>query len=80
LALVGTYLYNDQEVLDHIRSYFRNVAPAFDPKIMKNLTDVIQNRQIMGALGSVALVWFSTWVFTSLRIVLNIVFRVEKSR
>jgi len=79
LALVGTYLYNDQEVLHHIRAYFRDVAPALDPKIMENLMDVIQNRQIVGILGFVGLLWFSTWVFSSLRIVLNIVFRVEKS-
>jgi len=80
LALVGTYLYNDQEVLNHIRAYLRDVAPALDPKIMNNLTDVIQSRQIVGILGFVGLLWFSTWVFGSLRIALNIVFRVEKSR
>jgi len=80
LASVGTYLYNDQEVLNHIRAYSRDVAPALDPKIMKNLTDAIQSRQIVGILGFVGLLWFSTWVFGSLRIALNIVFRVEKSR
>jgi membrane protein len=80
LALVGTYLYNDQEVLNHIRAYFRGVAPALDPNIMKHLTDVIQNRQVVGILGFAGLLWFSTWVFASLRIALNIVFRVEKSR
>ena len=80
LALVGTYLYNDQEVLNHIRAYFRDVAPALDPKVMESLTDVIQNRQIVGILGFVGLLWFSTFVFGSLRIALNIVFRVEKSR
>jgi membrane protein len=80
LALVGAYLYNDQEVINHIRAYFRDVAPALDPKIMKNLTDVIQNRQIVGILGFVGLLSFSTWVFSSLRIALNIVFLVEKSR
>ena len=79
LALVGTYLYNDQDVLHHIRGYFRDVAPALDPKIMENLADVMQNRQIVGILGFVGLLWFSTWVFSSLRIVLSIVFRVEKS-
>jgi membrane protein len=79
LALVGTYLYNDQEVLNHIRAYLRDVAPALDPKIMENLADVMQNRQIVGILGFVGLLWFSTWVFGSLRIALNIVFRVEKS-
>jgi membrane protein len=79
-ALVGTYLYNDQEVLNHIRAYFRDVAPTLDPKVMGNLMDVIQNRQIVGIVGFVGLLWFSTWVFGSLRIALNIVFRVEKSR
>jgi len=32
LSLVGTYLYNDQEVLNHIPTYLRNVAPTLDPK------------------------------------------------
>jgi len=80
LALVGTYLYNDQEILDHMHAYLRDMVPAFDPKVMSNLMEVIQNRKIVGILGFVGLLWFSTWVFSSLRIALNIVFRVEKSR
>jgi len=80
LALLGTYLYNDQEVLNQIRAYIRNVAPALDPKIMKNLTDVMQNRQIVGILGFAGLLWFSTWVFGSLRTAFSMVFRVEKKR
>jgi membrane protein len=80
LALVGAVLYNDQEVLNHIHAYLRDVAPALDPKITSNLMDVIQNRQIVGILGFVGLLWFSTWVFSSLRVALNIVFRTEKSR
>jgi len=80
LALVGTYLYNDQEVLNHIRAYLRNVAPTLDPKIMESLMDLIESRQIVGILGFVGLLWFSVWVFGSLRIALNIVFRVEKSQ
>ena len=80
LAMVGTYLYNDQEVLNHIRAYFRGVAPALDPKIMGNLMDLIQSRQIVGILGFVGLLWFSTWVFSSMQIALNIVFLVQKSR
>src|SRR4030043_285921 len=79
LALVGTYLYNDQEVLHHIRAYLRNVAPTLDPKIMGSFMDLMQNRQIVGILGFAGLLWISTWVLGSLRIVLNIAFRVEKS-
>jgi len=80
LALVGTYLYNDQQVLNHIRAYFRDVAPALDPKITKSLADIIQDRQIVGVIGFIGLLWLSTWVFGSLQIAFNIVFRVEKGR
>ena len=80
LGLLGNYLYNDQEVLNHIRAYLRNVAPALDPKIMGSFMDLIENRQIVGILGFVGLLWISTWVFSSLRIALNLVFRVEKHR
>ncbi|MGZ3494504.1 MAG: YihY/virulence factor BrkB family protein [Syntrophales bacterium] len=80
LALIGTYLYNDQEVLNHIRAYFRDVAPTVDPKIIGNLMDLIQKRRLVGILGFAGLLWTSTWVFSSLRIALNIVFRAQKSQ
>lgn len=78
LALTVPYLYNDQEAFSYIRTYFGDVVPALDPKIMKNLTDIILNRKIAGILGFTCLLWFSTCVFGSLRTALNIVFRAEK--
>ena len=78
MALAGTYLHNDQEVLNHVRAYLRDAAPALDPQITKGFTDIVQNRQIVGVLGFLGLLWFSTWVFSSLRIAFGIVFRVEK--
>jgi membrane protein len=80
LAIVGTYLYTSQEVLAHIRHYFENVAPPLDPRIMRNILGIIEHRKIVGILGIGGLLWTSTWVFSSLRIVLNKVFQVEKSR
>lgn len=80
LALVGTYLYSDKEVLTHIRQYLEGVAPALDPRIMKNLLGIIQSRKIAGALGLIGLIWTSTWVFSSLRTAFNIIFQVRKSR
>jgi membrane protein len=80
LGLLGAYLYNDQEVLVHIRRYFKSVSPSLDPRIMESLFDIIQNRQIVGILGFAGLLWVSTLVFGSLRTALNIVFRVKKGR
>ena len=80
LALVGTYLFSDQEVLNHVRHYFEGAVPSLDPGIMENLSTIIQDRKIVGILGIGSLIWVSSWVFNSFRTALNIVFQVEKSR
>ena len=80
LSLAGVYLYSAREVLNHIRSYFENAVPNLDPKIMNNIFKIIRDRKIAGILGVGGLIWTSTWVFSSLRVALNIIFRAEKGR
>jgi len=80
LALVGTYLYSDREILNHIRHYVESAVPSLDPRIMKNILRIIRDRKIVGVLGMGGLAWASTWVFSSLRTALNMVLQVEDSR
>jgi len=80
LALIGQYLYSSREILNHITYHLQNVVPSLDPQIMKNITRIIRHRKIVGGLGIGGLIWTSTWIFSSLRTVLNIVFEVEKGR
>lgn len=80
LALLGTYLYSDKEVLAHLRNYFENAFPSLDPRIMKNILKIIKDRKIVGGLGIIGLIWTSTWVFSSLRTAFNIIFQVKKGR
>jgi len=80
LALTETYLYSSREVLNHISYHLQNVVPSLDPKIMKDIMRIIRHRRIVGVLGIGGLIWTSTWIFSSLRTVLNIVFQVEKGR
>ena len=80
LALIGTYLYSSQEILSHLRHYLENVAPSLDPGVMGNVLKIVRDRKIVGILGIGGLIWTSTWVFSSLRTALNIVFQVERGR
>jgi membrane protein len=80
LALVGTYLLDHEELLEHISEYVVSMFPALDPKITENLLSIMRNRNIFGILGLAGLLWTSTWVFTSLRGALNIIFGVPKGR
>ena len=80
LALVGTYLYSDQEVLNHLRRYLEEAAPSLDPRIRKGILRVTQDRKIVGVLGIGGILWTATCVFSSLRTAFNIVFQVEKGQ
>jgi membrane protein len=80
LALVGIYLYSDREVLGQIRRFLENAVPSLDPRIMRNVLRIIRDRKIVGILGIGGLIWTSTWVFSSLRTALNMIFQVEKDR
>ena len=80
LALLGTYLYSSREVLDHIRHYLENAFPFPDARIMNSILRIVRDRKMVGVLGIGGLIWASTWVFSSLRTALNIVFQVEKGR
>ncbi len=80
LAIVGTYLYSDREVLNHLRRYFENAVPSLDPRIMRNVLRIIRDRKIVGILGIGGLIWTSTCVFSSLRTAFNTIFLVQKDR
>jgi uncharacterized BrkB/YihY/UPF0761 family membrane protein len=78
--LIGTYLYSDQEIFRQVQRYFEIAFPSLDPRITQTLMTIMQDRQIFGILGMGGLIWVSTWVFSSLRMALDAVFEVERSR
>jgi membrane protein len=80
LALIGTYISSDQEVLKHISEYLKDMFPSLDPRIRKSILETVQHRRIVGILGIGGLLWTSTWVFNSLGSALNIIFRVKRDR
>jgi membrane protein len=80
LALLGTYLYGSKDVLNHIRQYLESVVPSSDPKLMRNVLRIIQDRRIVGVVGIAGLLWTSTWVFSSIRTAFNTVFHEERGR
>jgi membrane protein len=80
LALIGTYLFSDQEVLNRISEYLKDMFPSLDPRIRKSILETVHDRRIVGILGLGGLLWTSTWVFSSLSSALNIIFRVKRER
>jgi membrane protein len=80
VALGGSYLYSDREVLDHLAHYLEEMIPALDQDLMEGILLIIRDRRVVGTLGIGALLLTATSVFSSVRTALNIVFQVEKSQ
>ena len=80
LALAGTYLNTSREVMTFLRHYLESISPGADPRIMRNILRIVQDRKIVGVIGVAGLIWTSTWVFASMRTAFNIIFKVEKPR
>ena len=79
LSVIG-YLFRREAVLEQIRNFILQAAPSLDPKVMGVISDLVEDRQIIGIVGIGSLVWISTWVFSSLRSALNMIMGVEKGR
>ncbi len=80
LALLGTYLYSYREVFNHIRHYLESAFPFPDTRIMNGILRIVRDRKMVGVLGIGGLIWASTWVFSSLRTALDMIFQVEEGR
>lgn len=80
LSIMGTWLARDADVAAHLGQYFTTWAPTLDPQTRENLLGIVRHRRIVGVLGLAGLVWTSTMVFSSLRISLNVIFGVLRSR
>lgn len=80
LSFAGSYLSAHGAVVDQIGRYLEQAAPALDPKVRKNLLEIIGHRRTIGVVGTIALLWLATTVFGWLRIALNTIFGVPKAR
>jgi len=51
LALIGTFLLSDQEVLNHVSDYLKTMFPSLDPRLTESILRIVQDRRIVGILG-----------------------------
>jgi membrane protein len=71
LSVLGFFLHSSQEILNYVRSYLVRMLPQASPRLTANILNVIKNRQIVGLLGFLGLIWTSMNLFSSIKAVLN---------
>ena len=71
LSVLGFFLHSSQEILNYVRSYLVRMLPQASPRLTANILNVIKNRQIVGLLGFLGLIWTAMNLFSSIKSVLN---------
>ncbi len=71
LSLLGFFLNSSQEILNYVRTYLVRMLPQASPKLTANILNLVKDRQIVGLVGFIGLIWAAMRLFGSIRTVLN---------
>jgi len=71
LSVLGFFLHSSQEILNYIQTYLVRMLPQASSKLTANILNLVKDRQIVGLLGFLGLIWTAMNLFSSIRKVLN---------
>jgi membrane protein len=71
LSVLGFFLHSQQQVLETIQSYLGRLLPQASPRMTAIIVNLVKDRQIVGLVGFVGLIWAAMRLFGSIRTVLN---------
>lgn len=71
LSILGFFLHSQQQVLETIQAYLGRLLPQASPRMTAIIVNLVKDRQIVGLVGFVGLIWTAMRLFASIRTVLN---------
>lgn len=80
ISLLGYTVLDSERAIHEVQSALKAFLPQSQQALADNLTTIIVNRGLLGVFGFASFVLFSTFLFSSIRTVLNRVFQVKQER
>lgn len=80
VSLLGYTVLDSVRAMSEVQSVLRAFLPQSQQALAENLAAVVADRGLLGFAGIVSFVVFSSFLFGSVRVVLNQVFRVQQTR
>ena len=78
ISLLGYTFLDSERAMTEVQSVVRQFLPQSEQAFADNLTAIVANRGLLGLVGSISFLVFSSTLFGSARYVLNIVFKAQK--
>ena len=80
ISMLGYTFLDSERAMIEVHSVVRQFLPQSEQAFADNLAAIIANRGLLGVMGSISFLVFSSTLFGSVRHVLNIVFKAQKER
>lgn len=80
ISLLGYTVLDSERAMNEVQSVLRSFLPRSQQALADNLSAVVANRGLLGFFGFASFFVFSTFLFGSIRTVLNRVFQVQQER
>jgi membrane protein len=80
ILVTDTVFSSHSHILAEFLEAIRNSNPYFSEKLLKQLGQIERNKQLLGGIGVLGLIWASAAVFKAIETALNITFRSRKRR
>ena len=80
VSVLGYTVLDSERVMNEVQSVLRAFLPRSQEALAENLAAVVADRGLLGFVGFVSFLIFSTFLFGSVRTVLNRVFQVKHER
>lgn len=80
VSLLGYTVLDSERAMNEVQSVLQAFLPQSQQALAENVTAIVADRGLLGFAGIVSFVVFSSFLFGSVRLVLNQVFRAQQSR
>jgi len=80
LLVVGSLFSTNPEVEQKLIEGIRQFIPSFSGELLSQFAHIEGKREVLGSVGIVTLIWFSSMIFGAIETALNIIFRSKNYR
>ena len=80
ISLLGYTVLDSERAVHEVQSVVQKILPRSQQALAENLGAIVANRGLLGAAGGLSFFVFSSTLFSSVRIVLNLIFQAGQPR
>ena len=80
ISLLGYTVLDSERAMVEVQSVVRQFLPASEQEFVDSLSSIVADRGLLGLIGFLLFISFSSTLFGSARHVLNIIFKTERQR